>query len=88
MKPLSKRAAKALDILRAGGLFASDPTYGGTYVSLYSVDGSQVDGFGRRGFANTALRELHAAGFEFIEYMDGNNIIRRLAVQTELFGAT
>jgi hypothetical protein len=75
MKPLSKRATAALAVLRAGGHFESDPTYGGTFVTLRDDTGATVDGFGRRGYAKAALRELVTAGYEIDEEMDGRNII-------------
>jgi hypothetical protein len=37
--------------------------------------GITVVGFGHRGYAKAALRELTAAGYEIDEEMDGRNII-------------
>lgn len=75
MKPLSKCATKALEVLKAGGFFVSDPEYGGTYVSLSAADRSPVDGFDHRGFAKEAMHELMAAGYASDEEMDGRNFI-------------
>lgn len=85
MKPLSKHAAKALETLKAGGFFTYEPMSAGKPQFLHSADGIAVDGFGRKGFAKSALRELHNAGFEFFEDMGvRRTITRRLAVQAEL----
>ena len=79
MNPLSKRATTALELPKAGGFFVSDPTYHGHYVTLRSADRSDVEGFGHRGYAKAARRELAGAGFEFDADMDDyNRIIRRL----------
>lgn len=76
MKPLSKRATRTLEILRAGGCFVADPEYSGTYYTLHNEPrGEWVDGFGRRGFAKAARRELIAAGYRFDEELDGRNFI-------------
>lgn len=79
MKPLSKRATTALEVLKAGGFFAKQQGYSGSFVKLYSADRSEVEGFGHRGHAKSALRELAGAGFEFDDDLDDyNRIISRL----------
>lgn len=85
MKPLSKRAAQALEILKAGGCFVADPEYSGTdYTLCTTPDGEPVDGFGRRGRARAARFELLEAGYAFDEVMDGRNfIIGRIIETTE-----
>jgi hypothetical protein len=73
--PLSKHANAALEVLRAGGYFVSDAEYRNTLVDLKTVDHVTVEGFGHRGRAKAARRELKAAGFMIDENMDGRNFI-------------
>lgn len=74
MKPLSKNALRALDILKAGGFSLTNPTYG-SRVTLHLADEETVDGFGRGGRAKAVRFELLEAGYTIDEEMDGRNLI-------------
>jgi hypothetical protein len=83
MTTLSKRAAKALEVLKAGGCSVAKPEYRGTYYTLWMDPSAEpLDGFGRRGYAKAARRELIDAGFRFDEEMDGRNYIAGRLVET------